>query len=153
MSKYKYHFIALGVAVLVGIGVTLNILFAPHIDVQATESFEKTTVGSFVDQAIKDINTFNDKYLAADGESKVIEIEGIVYEVSQNMNNETVILLKDNSFKDAGVLCTMLDTLQAVNPAINSKVAIKGIVRSGAEFDEDLELYIDAVLEKGKIIN
>ncbi len=153
MNKYKYYIIVVGCFFLFGIGTALNIWFTPHVDVQSSPTFEKIAVKTFIDQAIEDINTFNQKYLSADGESKIIEIEGLVSNISKNMNNETVILLKDASFKDAGVMCTLIDTNIQALPVENSLITIKGIIRSGAEYDEDLELYIDAVLEKGKIVN
>ena len=153
MSRYKYYIIVVICLGLFSAGLALNIWFAPHIDVQASPSFESTQVKPFIEDAINDISSFNQKYLAQDGESKIIEIEGIVSEVSKNMNNETIILLKDETFKDAGVMCTLIDTTIVAIPAKGSKITIKGIVRSGAEYDEDLELYIDAVLEKGKILN
>jgi len=153
LNKYKYYVTVAFCFGLIGLGAGLNLWFAPHIDVQANPAFEHIAVRPFIKAAIDDISSFNDKYLATDGDSKIIEISGIIGEISTNMNNETVILLNDESFKDAGVLCTLLEANNLKIPEIGSKITLKGIVRSGAEYDEDLELYIDAVLEEGKILN
>ncbi len=152
MNKYKYYIIVVACFGLFGLGLGLNTWFAPHVDVQGSPSFEQIAVQPFIENALNDIEVFNRKYLAADGESKIIEISGFVETIDQNMNGETVVLLKDQSFKAAGVMCTLLDS-ETDLPEIGSQVTIKGIVRSGAEYDEDLELYIDAVLEKGKFIH
>ncbi len=151
MKRYKYYLIVAACFGLFALGAGLNTWFEPHLDVQATPAFEAVKADDFVNNALTDINSFNEKYLSEDGDSKIIELEGKVDQISTNMNDETVILLKDDTSKDAGVMCTLIKEEGLILPAKGQKIIVKGIVRSGAEYDEDLEMYIDAVLEKAKI--
>lgn len=129
------------------------IYFQPHRDVQSTETDYALKVSDIVDEYLKDNQAANKKYLAADGESKVLEIEGQVYDISENYEGNTVILLKSESAK-AGVKATFTEETSAKAQQVKkgSTITIKGVIRSGAAYDEDLEMYEDVVVEKSKVI-
>ncbi len=65
------------------------------------------------------------------------------------MNHNKVVLLKENGMK-AGVSCTFMEHTNenAEKLKKDDSVTIKGIIRAGARYDEDLEFYEDVILEK-----
>ncbi len=152
MKKYKYFLIVIGCFFLFGLAVGLNEWYKPHINVQEMPAFETIAVNDFVQLGIADRSGFNEKYLSQDGDSKIIIIEGIIADISTNMNQETVVFVKGALQDEVGVMCTFVSENET-KPEKNNLVKIKGIVRSGAEYDDDLELYVDAVLEKSKIVS
>ena len=64
------------------------------------------------------------------------------------------MLLKDLG-EIAGVSCTFTPETKknAEILKIGDKVTIKGVIRSGAGYDEDMELYEDVILEKCDVVN
>lgn len=58
------------------------------------------------------------------------------------------MLLKEEG-SSLGVMCYFLKeaSSNAIGLEIGKKATIKGAISSGAEFDEDLELYEDAVMQ------
>ncbi len=70
------------------------------------------------------------------------------------MNNQKVILLKEDAAK-ADVNCTLMASTNnnASTLKVGDKAKIKGIIRSDASYDADMELYENVVLEKCDISN
>jgi len=149
----KWGLIVLTVVIVVGGGTFLYVFFQPHRDVQATQSDYQLEAKQIVDEYLTNYNAANDKYLQEEGDSKIIEITGIVAEISEDFNKQKVVLLK-NSGEHAGVSCTFTsETNQnAENLKLGDKVTIKGVIRSGAGYDEDMELYEDVIFEKCDVI-
>jgi len=77
----------------------------------------------------------------------------LVAEISKDYNDQFVILLKGESDK-AGVSCTFSKENEAgtTNIKAGQTITVKGVIRSGASYDEDLELYENVNLDKSKII-
>ena len=150
----KWGLIVLAAVIVVGGGAFLYMFFQPHRDVQATQSDYQLNSNQIVDEYLADYNVANDKYLQEEGDSKVIEITGIVAEISIDFNKQKVVLLK-NLGENAGVSCTFTsETNQnAENLKVGDKVTIKGVIRSGAGYDEDMELYEDVIFEKCDVVN
>lgn len=138
-------------AIVIGAGVVLYIFFQPHRDVQATTSDYQMEAKALVNEYLTDAIASNNKYLDEEGESKIIEVTGIIAEISKDMNSQNVVLLKNKS-DDAGVSCTFLPTTNTENLNIGDNVTIKGVIRSGAGYDEDLELFEDVIMEKCDLI-
>jgi tRNA_anti-like len=136
---------------LIGGGITLYMFNQPHRDVQATTADYKMNANQLVNEYLANAEASNEKYLDEEGESKIIEVTGTISEISVDLNNNTVILLKTNGDK-AGVSCTLLKTTDSGNINLGDVVTIKGVIRAGAGYDEDLELYEDVIMEKAKII-
>jgi hypothetical protein len=69
------------------------------------------------------------------------------------MNNQQVLVLKIKE-EESGVSCTFMESTNDNTTAlkIGDVVSIKGVIRSGAEHDLDLELFEDAILEKCDIV-
>ncbi|MCF6222842.1 MAG: OB-fold putative lipoprotein [Flavobacteriaceae bacterium] len=142
------------VGVLIVSGIAYYMFNMPHRNVQNTSTDYQLTATSIVDEYLKDPNLANDKYLDDEGESKIIEITGEIANISTDFNNQKVILFKDENAK-AGVTCTFT---QKTNESISSlkegqSVTVKGVIRAGANYDEDLEMYENVILEKCSLIN
>jgi len=150
----KWGLLVLATIIVVGGGIFLYMFFQPHRDVQATQADYQLNAKQIVDEYLADYNAANDKYLQEEGDSKVIEITGVIAEISEDFNKQKVVLLKSLGEK-AGVSCTFTsETNQnAEKLKVGDKVTIKGVIRSGTGYDEDMELYEDVIFEKCDIVN
>ncbi|NJN28690.1 MAG: hypothetical protein HC819_23280 [Cyclobacteriaceae bacterium] len=139
--------------ILIGASVFLYMFFMPHRDVQATKTDFTLTSSEIVMEYLTDNNTANEKYLAEDGESKVLEVSGMVSKISEDFNGQKVILLKYPQDK-AGVSATFTpqtnNNLKGV--VVGQNITVKGVIRAGASYDEDLELYENVILDKSDLI-
>ncbi len=156
MNKKKIFKIAgiTGAAgILIGVSVFLYMFFMPHRDVQAAKTDFTLTSSQIVSEYLEDKDSANEKYLADDGDSKVLEISGEVSKISEDYNGQKVVLLKSKQDK-AGVSATFMpetnDNLKGVVPGQN--ITVKGVIRAGASYDEDLELYENVILDKSDLI-
>ena len=77
----------------------------PHRDVLASEAEFTLSNSEIVSEYLSDKQDADNKYLAADGNSKILKITGTVIKISENYNEEKVLLLKEESDK-AGVSAT-----------------------------------------------
>ena len=147
----KTILIILGIGILIAGSVGYYMLNMPHRDVQATSVDFKLSAKEIVVEYLNNSAKANEKYLDEEGESKVLVITGKITSITTDFNDQKVILLKDPSEK-AGVNCTFLPE---VNIRLNEGdiISIKGVIRSGASYDEDLEMYENVILEKCSIVN
>src|SRR5690554_7571452 len=120
----------------------------PHRDVQATKTDYILRASDLVNEYLSDPNAANIKYLDAEGESKIIEVEGTISDLSEDFNGNVVVLLKETQ-DPAGVSCTFYkeSNAQAQTLKVGDLVKIKGVIRAGASYDEDLEMYEHVILE------
>lgn len=139
---------------VIGGGVGLYMFFMPHRDVQNTTTDYKLNVSELVAEYLSSWDNANAKYLSADGDSKILEVTGTVDRISEDFSGRKVVLLRERGGK-AGVSCTFFPETDAQASALSKGdvVTIKGVIRSGASFDPDLDMYVHAVLEKSAIIN
>ncbi|OIP84912.1 MAG: hypothetical protein AUK44_00875 [Porphyromonadaceae bacterium CG2_30_38_12] len=153
----KKIFKIVGILALTGIiigGATAYYLFnMPHRNVQNTEADLTVEASSLVQEFIDNTTTANTKYLAEDGDSKVLAIHGIVSAISDDMNAQKVVVLKAETDK-AGVSCTFTEETNAAAASlqVGDVVTIKGVIRSGASYDSDLEIYENIIIEKAAIL-
>ncbi len=140
--------------VLTGAGVAYYMFNMPHRDVQATETDYSISAQDIVSEYLTDVDAANAKYLQDDGESKILAVNGKIFSKSVDQNNQQVILLK-NDTAGAGVSCTFTNETNshAMKLKVGETVTIKGVIRSGAGFDEDLDLYENVIMEKCDVIN
>ncbi len=138
---------------IIGGGIFLYLWNMPHIDVQAQKADFSVSSTSIVNEYLNNEKAANDKYLSDEGDSKIFIIKGTVKSKDTDMNNQVTVLLQDANDK-AGVKCVFTaetnknaDALQ-----IGQQTAIKGIIRSGAKYDGDLELYENVLLEKCDVV-
>ena len=150
---FKIVLIVIGVGILIGGGVGFYMFNKPARDVQNTKTDFSYNASEIVNEYLTDAKKANDKYLDENGESKVLEITGVVSEISTDFNSQKVILLKADGDK-AGVSCTFTaeTNANAENVKIGDQVTIKGVIRSGATYDEDLEMYENVIIEKSDIV-
>lgn len=138
---------------IIGGGIFLYLWNMPHIDVQAQKADFSVSTTSIVNEYLNNEKAANDKYLSDEGDSKIFIIKGTVKSKDTDMNNQVTVLLQEANDK-AGVKCVFTaetnknaDALQ-----IGQQTAIKGIIRSGAKYDGDLELYENVLLEKCDLV-
>lgn len=149
----KFSIFLVIAGIIIGGGVALYLFNMPHRDVQASKADFKLTTSQIVNEYLADKDAANKKYLAADGESKILVVTGTVQKISTNMNGQQVVLLKEKTDK-AGVSATFAIETSAKAETLNvgEKVSVKGVIRSGASYDEDLEMYENVILEKSDLI-
>jgi hypothetical protein len=141
----------IGLAVSISVGAYL--WFKPHRNVQATKAFAEMKVSELINQFSSDAKGANEKYLAPDGNSKVLIVEGLVSDISTNQSGETVILLKEEKAK-VGVSAsfTIETSLHMKEVKKGDLIKIKGAITAGNSYDADLDLYEHAVLIQCDII-
>jgi RecG-like helicase len=152
LLKTALILVAAGIIIAGSIG--LYMFFMPHRDVQKAKTDFYLTASELVNEYLADRNGANTKYLAADGNSKILEVTGTVARVSNDFQDNKVVELKENGDK-AGVNFTFMPNTNANAEKLQKgqKVTIKGVIRSGASYDPDLEMYLNAIVEKSDVMN
>lgn len=140
---------AMFIAVLIATGTIYFLFNKPHRDIQAAKTDYSLTATQLVNEYLTSPEQANQKYLDEGGESKILLITGTIYSVSTDMNNQKVVLLRNDNEK-AGVSCTFtaFTNTHAEGLTKGQTVTVKGVIRAGAGFDKDLDLYEDVILEK-----
>jgi hypothetical protein len=141
------------VAVIIGGGIAFYMFNMPHRDIRKAKTDYELNVVEIVNEYLTEAETANAKYLSDDGNSKVLEITGSVFHISEDFNGRKVVLLKEEGMR-AGVSCTFLDEASenATNLKIGQTTVIKGVIRSGANYIEDFDLYEHVILEQCDIV-
>lgn len=154
MSTKKKILIAVVLLIVIVGSIGAIMFFKPHRDVQSTKTDFKLQASEIVAEYLMDIQKADEKYLDEEGNSKVLEISGTIFEVSEDFNGNKVVLLKEANDK-AGVSATFsAETNEnAKNLNVGDKITIKGVIRSGASYDEDLEMYENVLLGQSDIVN
>ncbi len=141
--------ILLVLGLIAGGSVAFYMFNMPHRDVQASAVDYELNAETLVQEYLDDAQAANQKYLGNEGESRILAVSGIVNAIDTDMNNQKVVLLKSEK-SGAGVSCTFMQNTNehAEKLKPGDLVTIKGVIRSGAGYDEDLGLYEDVILEK-----
>ena len=149
----KIGLIVFTVGLLAALGIAYYMFNMPHRDVQASKVDFSLQASSLVAEYLKDADAANEKYLDEEGESKILAVTGIIASITEDLNHQKVVLLKTDTDK-AGISCTFLPQTSANTATlkVGETTSIKGVIRSGAQYDEDLELYENVILEKCDII-
>lgn len=153
-NKYiKWGLILLIAGLAIGGGTAFYIFNMPHRDVQAIEADFNMNGIELVNEYLMDAKNANDKYLQEEGDSKIIAVTGTVASIDENMKQQKVVLLKAAEDK-AGVSCSFMASTNVNAKKLNlgDQVTIKGVIRSGAGYDDDLELYEDVIMEKCDVL-
>jgi hypothetical protein len=133
---------------LFGAMYALYLFNLPHRNAKDIESEFTFGASELALQFVENPILANETYLSDDGDSKVGVISGIVFEVGENVKGEQYAIIR-NVNSVVGVQCSFLSN---ENLEIGDFVSVKGVIRSGAEFDEDFEEYIDVIMEQCVII-
>ena len=139
--------------ILIGGGIGLYLFNMPHRDVSKARADYSISASSLVNEFISDYDKANEKYLARDGDSKILEVIGKITSVSANMEGMTVVLLKEES-ASAGVSCTISESGgKSRNDFLpGHSITLKGVIRSGAAYDQDLGMFEHVILEKCTVV-
>ena len=153
MTTKKKILLALIAIVLIVAGVGLYMFNMPARDVQSTKTDYSYNASDIFHEYLTDAQKANEKYLDEEGVSKVLEITGTVAKISEDFKNQKVLLLKSTNDK-AGVSAsfTKETNAHANTVKVGDKVTVKGVIRSGATYDPDLEMYENVILEKCDIV-
>jgi len=145
--------LVLFIGIIIAGSVGAYMWFKPHRDVQSTNAFATLTAKQLTDEFTADVAKANAKYLASDGNSKVLIIEGRVSSIKENQNGDKVIVLKDEEDK-VGVSAgfTKKTNANAASVKVGDIIKIKGAITAGNRYDADLDLYEHAVLMQSDIV-
>lgn len=141
-TKKTILFSVLGLAAL-GAAVGYYLFNKGPVDVKNTGG-TKVTATELYEAFSKDSSGAQKKYT-----EKIIEAAGIVSQVSQNQQNQAIILIKTNE-AGAFVNCTMEGPANAVKE--NDAVTIKGICSGIGQGNEDLGIKGDVYLTRCYLI-
>ncbi len=147
-KKYIYLFLSV---ISIGGATLFFIVNQPHRNIQAAPIDYTLTTTELVNEYLTHLNASNKKYLNTEGNSKILAIKGIVSQISTNLNNQHVVLLQNKNDK-AGVRCTFLPEANTSSLKKGDLVTVKGVIISGAQYDNDLELYEDVILAKCNLL-
>ncbi|UII80307.1 hypothetical protein [Flagellimonas sp. CMM7] len=141
------------IGIFVAMGIVLYLFNMPQRDVQASKIDFRISAKEIVAEYLANADSANDKYLQEEGDSKILAVTGTVASIDTDLNNQKVVLLK-NADEEAGVSSTFMAETNSNAEAlqIGDKVTIKGVIRSGAGYDEDLDLYEDVIMEKCDVL-
>ena len=144
-------FVIAGILIAASVGAYM--WFKPHRNVQATNAYATLTATNLTNEFSADADKANAKYLASDGNSKVLIVEGRVSNISTNQNGEKVIVLKDKTAK-VGVSATFTKETSADADAVKEGdiIKIKGAITAGNRYDPGLDLYEHAILIQSDIV-
>ncbi len=146
----KLTLISLLMLLTITAGIGLYFFNQPHRNVQASKTDFSFNASQLVHEYLIDPKAANQKYLEEEGDSKILEVTGIVNNIEEDYNGLPVVLLKSDKDK-AGVSCTMISkTPLTIKKGDN--ITIKGVIRSGAAYDKDMDLYENVIMENCKII-
>lgn len=150
----KVSLMIIGVAIVLAGSFAYYLFNQPHRDVQATKTDFVVESSEIVNEFLSNATLANEKYLDSEGESKIIETTGYIFEISEDFNNNKVMILKSENDK-AGVSCTFTPETNNNTSSfkIGDKISIKGVIRSGASYDSDLSMYEDVIMEKCDVIS
>jgi len=147
----------IGIILFIGIVIAGSVgaymWFKPHRDVQSTNAFTTLTAKQLTDEFTADAAKTNAKYLASDGNSKVLIIEGRVSSINENQNGDKVIILKAEEDK-VGVSAgfTKETNANVSSVKVGDIIKIKGAITAGNRYDADLDLYEHAILMQSDIV-
>ena len=147
----------IGIILFIGIVIAGSVgaymWFKPHRDVQSTNAFTTLTAKQLTDEFTADAAKANAKYLASDGNSKVLIIEGRVSSINENQNGDKVIILKAEEDK-VGVRAgfTKETNANVSSVEVGDIIKIKGAITAGNRYDADLDLYEHAILMQSDIV-
>lgn len=154
-SKKTIKIIALVTLIAIAGGVIYGIYMynLPHRNVQTTNTDYKVTVSELVNEYLSDPETANKKYLADDGDSKVLEVTGTVKRIQENFNGQKVIILQqDEDQAGASFTITTASHQDISTLETGQTITLKGVIRSGPFYDADLDMYVNAVIDESDLV-
>jgi hypothetical protein len=145
--------IVIVIGIVSGVSVAYYMFNMPHRNVQKTQTDYSLTASQLVTEYLTNGTVANVKYLADDGNSKILEITGTVSKISEDFNGRKVVLLKEKG-QPAGVSCTFTEEAGGKALALQSgqSATLKGVIRSGANYIEDFGLWENVIMEQCTLV-
>jgi hypothetical protein len=138
-------------AFLSAVAVGVYLWNKPHRNVQQSDVYAEIQVNDLLNEFDKNADMANKKYLSSDGNSKILIVDGKVFSIGTNLNEQQVILLKENGAK-VGVRCTLISAADTDQVKPGNYIRIKGAITAGNSYDAGLDLYEDALLTQCAIV-
>ena len=153
-KNLKRILISAGIIGLIAVVAVAYMYNQPHRNVENSSTDFKLTAQLLVDEYLQDADAANVKYLADDGESKILEVSGDIGSIDTDLEGKTIAYLNPEN-SNAAVSCTFSlgNEDKTAQLKAGDQVVVKGVIRSGASYDEDLQLYEDVIMEKCYLIN
>ncbi len=150
----KINSILIGIGIITAGGIIYYMFNMPHRDIQASKTDYVINAGQLIAEYLSDPAAANEKYLEESGESKILEISGQVATITEDFKDQKVVLLKSPENK-AGLSCTFTYKTNASLNGIQQgqHIVVKGVIRAGASYDEDLQMYGDVIMEKCDVVS
>ena len=145
-KSIKYLLITAILLIVVVSAGALYMFYMPQRNIQGEKPSYTLDATQFVNEFLDNQQESNSKYL-----DRVIILKGTVAGIDNDQQNQKVIHLKTDK---AGINCTFMNETNANTENLDngSVVKIKGVVRLGASYDNDMELYEYAILEKCDLV-
>ncbi|WP_373524542.1 hypothetical protein [Aquiflexum sp.] len=153
-KSLKIIIIVAAVGISIALGAGIYMFNMPHRNVQSAKIDFAVSATELVNEYLAGSQEADEKYLDEGGDSKILEVSGKVSKISRDYNDQIVILIKDKGAK-AGVSCTLLVSSSALGDQITlgQEIKVKGVIRSGAMFDPDMNMYENVIMEKCDIVS
>lgn len=135
----------------VGLGTVIYLFNMPKRNVAESDADFKIEASALVQEYLKDAKAANAKYLKEDGVSDILEVSGTLAKVEEDYNNQLVLLIQEAG-DPTGVSVTLQVGEKPADLKIGQILRLKGVVRSGANYDEDLGFYEPVVIEDATVI-
>lgn len=150
---FRIAIIVFAAGIITVTGVVLYMFNMPHRDVLKADADYSLNSSALVKEYLENATAANDKYLSEDGDSKILQVTGIVASISEDYSSQKVVLLKDSS-DQAGVSATFTQETGSSLDGVTAgqEITVKGVIRSGASYDKDLGFYENVLLEKSVLI-
>lgn len=148
----RFVIILIFVGVVAGVSIAYYLFNMPHRDIQHAKVDYSLSSSELVQEYLDDSDQANSKYLAANGNSKILELSGEIRKISANLKGQHVILIQSTQDK-AGVSATLNSEIRQPTSTlqVGQKIKLKGVIRSGASYDEDMEIYRNVIIDKAII--
>ena len=144
MTKTKRNILlSVAVILLVAVGTGYYMYNKPAQDVESAEG-KKVLATALYESFAKDSAVAKKNYA-----EKILQVSGVITEVSTNQQKQAIILLKTNT-DGASVNCTMEGPAEGLTTG--NTVEIKGICNGMGEGDADLGIMGDVYLVRCHIV-
>lgn len=152
MKKYlKLGLVACLLLATLGAGTAYYLFNLPHRDVQSSRSDLQISVSQLIETYLSDPDLANNRFLSADGDSKILELTGQLHSTGADFNGNTVLIFRDDARAiDVNIYLEAKQT--ETIPLPGETVRIKGVITSGTAYDEDLAQYTPITIAQALIL-
>ncbi len=150
-STKKKLLITGAVLLLAGLGTIYYLFNMPKRNVSKSDADHKIEASVLVREYLKDEDATDARYLKDDGVSDIMDITGTLSKIEEDYNNQLVLLLQESD-DPTGVSVTLQNGEKPRGLKVGQTIRVKGVIRSGAHYDEDLGFYEPVIIEDATIL-